>query len=160
MPNAMERKYSQANKSLGWQYLFPSNRLSIDPQSGRVRRHHIDESGVNKALHQATKRANIMKPVSAHTLRHSFATHLLQSGADIRTVQQQLGHADVKTTEVAVPYVLYHSALVRPVHRIPMCSSREHMVCAAPSANYFREVFLLLRFLRVERLSHWPPRAF
>ena len=100
MPYALERKYSHANKSLGWQYLFPSHQLSVDPQSGKVRRHHIDESSLNKALRHAAKKAQIDKVVSSHTLRHSFATHLLQSGADIRTVQQQLGHSDVKTTEI------------------------------------------------------------
>ncbi len=100
LPDALERKYKNANKSLGWQYLFPSHKLSIDPQNNQVRRHHIDESGINKAIKQAALRAGIRKPVSSHTMRHSFATHLLQNGADIRTVQQQLGHSDVKTTEI------------------------------------------------------------
>jgi integron integrase len=100
MPNALGRKYPTAARSLNWQYLFPASKLSIDPQSGQIRRHHIDESALNKLIKQAAKAANIPKIVSCHTLRHSFATHLLQSGADIRTVQQQLGHSDVTTTEI------------------------------------------------------------
>jgi len=100
MPNALERKYKNANKSLDWQYLFPSVRLSVDPESGKVRRHHIDESMINKVIKKAGKAARIQKTISSHTLRHSFATHLLQNGVDIRTVQMQLGHSDVKTTEI------------------------------------------------------------
>ena len=100
MPDALARKYRGANKTLGWQYLFLSVRLSIDPEANSIRRHHVDESMINKVIKQAGKAAGIEKTISSHTLRHSFATHLLQGGADIRTVQQQLGHADVKTTEI------------------------------------------------------------
>ena len=100
MPYALARKYPSAKFDLGWHYLFPSSKLSYDPQSQQLRRHHVDESGINKMLKRAAKIAGVNKDVTSHTLRHSFATHLLQSGADIRTVQQQLGHADVKTTEI------------------------------------------------------------
>jgi integron integrase len=100
MPDALSRKYKNANKTLGWQYLFPSYKLSIEPATGLLRRHHLDESVINKALKRASVAAGITKQVSSHTLRHSFATHLLQNGVDIRTVQSQLGHADVKTTEI------------------------------------------------------------
>lgn len=100
MPDALARKYPNAAKSLGWQYLFPASKLSTDPDGGWLRRHHFDESALNKLVKQAAFEAGIKKPVTCHTLRHSFATHLLQSGTDIRTVQEQLGHSDVKTTEI------------------------------------------------------------
>jgi len=100
LPDALERKYRDANKTLAWQYLFPSSRLSVERGTGKVRRHHIDESIINKVLKKAAIDAGITKIISSHTLRHSFATHLLQNGCDIRTVQQQLGHSDVKTTEI------------------------------------------------------------
>lgn len=100
LPDALARKYPSASFELGWHYLFPASRLSIDPSSGRLRRHHFDENNLNKTVKKAASDAGITKVVTCHTLRHSFATHLLQSGADIRTVQQQLGHSDVKTTEI------------------------------------------------------------
>ncbi len=100
LPDALARKYKNANKTLGWQYLFPSTRLSREPRTGLLRRHHLDETVINKVLRKATKSAGISKQVTSHTLRHSFATHLLQNGVDIRTVQSQLGHSDVKTTEI------------------------------------------------------------
>jgi len=100
MPDALARKYPSAPRSLGWQYLFPASILGVDPQSGHIRRHHFDESALNKIVKNAARSAGLAKMVSCHTLRHSFATHLLQRGADIRTVQEQLGHKDVKQTEI------------------------------------------------------------
>ncbi|WP_370979745.1 integron integrase [Agaribacterium sp. ZY112] len=100
LPHALRRKYQYANKQLAWHYLFPSHKLSKDPETGHLRRHHIDESGLQKAIKAAAKESNIGKNITAHTLRHSFATHLLQGGADIRTVQDQLGHVDVRTTQI------------------------------------------------------------
>ena len=98
LPEALARKYSQAAKDWRWQYVFPSGRLSADPRSGAVRRHHLHENGLQKAVKAAAERAGITKRTSTHTLRNSFATHLLQSGHDIRTVQEPLGHSDVSTT--------------------------------------------------------------
>ncbi|MGB0892887.1 MAG: integron integrase [Parashewanella sp.] len=100
LPYALSTKYPKAPFSFQWHYLFPSNRLSVEQSSGKMRRHHIDETSVRKAVKAAASKIGINKEVNCHTLRHSFATHLLQRGADIRTVQEQLGHSDVRTTQI------------------------------------------------------------
>ena len=100
LPNALARKWPNAPKEWKWQYLFPSGKLSVDPRSGKTRRHHIHENGLQKGIKRAARCAGITKKVNSHCMRHSFATHLLESGYDIRTVQELLGHADVSTTMI------------------------------------------------------------
>lgn len=119
LPYRLRDKYQNAPRELGWHYLFPSPRLSIDPEDKSMRRHHIDESSIQKAIRNTAKECDIKKKVTPHTLRHSFATHLLQAGADIRTVQTQLGHSNVKTTQIYT-HVLQQGAqgVVSPLSRV------------------------------------------
>ncbi|MCP4340018.1 MAG: integron integrase [Desulfobulbaceae bacterium] len=100
LPEALARKYKNAAKETGWQYVFPSQRRSVDPRTGKERRHHVLESGLQKAVKTAARKAELDKRVTVHTLRHSFATHMLENGTNIRILQELMGHADVKTTEI------------------------------------------------------------
>ena len=131
LPAALHRKYPNAPREWGWQYLFAAAAYSADPRSGTMRRHHLHPKTIQRVMQRARTAAGIVKPAHVHTLRHSFATHLLEAGTDIRTIQALLGHADVQTTMIYT-HVVQRGAhgTISPLDRLPQTTtSRRH--CSA-----------------------------
>ena len=124
MPGLLAKKYPGSEYEWGWQYVFPASRLSRDPRSVTIRRHHLFETSVQKAMKQAAREADISKPVGPHTFRHSFATHLLQKGCDIRKIQELLGHKDLKTTMVYTHVANIGAGIVSPADLLTLDTQR------------------------------------
>lgn len=119
LPSGLARKYPNAGREWAWQWVFPATRMYVEPASGQRRRHHLHESVIQRAMKEAALRAGLSKPAGPHTLRHSFATHLLEDGHDIRTVQELLGHRDVATTMIYTHVLNRGPAAVRsPADRL------------------------------------------
>lgn len=135
MPDALARKYPNAGHEMGWQYLFSSAKRSIDPRSGVERRHHLDEKTLQRAVYDAIRKAGIRKHASCHTFRHSFATHLLQGGYDIRTVQELLGHRDVKTTMIYTHALQQGGLAVRPLEGLGVGPRAHRVTLESASAS-------------------------
>lgn len=142
LPFALARKYPKAGRSWPWQYVFPSGSRSTDPRGGAVRRHHLDEKVVQRAVARAAARAGIAKPVSPHILRHSFATHLLEAGYDIRTVQELLGHKDVSTTMIYTHVLDKGGGGVKsPLDRIEQARGEYRLRGTAGGTGFDRKAF-------------------